>query len=152
MARYRRRVSGKFVASAVAAGLVLAATQGHAHPGSSAGHGSTAAVAASYGSNEALANQMAASGYGWTGGQATCLDELWTEESAGTWSPTVTNPVSGAYGIPQALPTDKMASAGPDWQTSAATQVKWGLGYIAGRYGTPCSAWAFEKSHVPNWY
>ncbi len=63
----------------------------------------------------------------------------------------MTNPVSGAYGIPQALPADKMAGAGADWQTSAATQIRWGLGYIAGRYGTPCSAWAFERSHVPNW-
>jgi hypothetical protein len=105
--------------------------------------------------NEALANKMAASGYGWTGSQATCLDELWTEESAGTWSPTVTNPYSGAYGIPQALPAGKMASAGADWRTSAATQIKWGLGYIADTpYGThtPCGAWAHEKSTTPNWY
>ena len=146
MARYRRRVSGKFVASAVAAGVVLAALHGHvtiAAPTASTGSGS---------SNEQLANSMAASGYGWTGQQATCLDELWTEESAGTWSPTVTNLTSGAYGIPQALPADKMASAGTDWQTSAATQIRWGLGYIAGRYGTPCGAWSFERSHVPNWY
>jgi hypothetical protein len=145
------RVSGKFVASAVAAGLILAAAQGRGHAGNGA-PGTTLTVAASRGSNEALANQMAASGYGWTGQQATCLDELWTEESAGTWSPTVTNPVSGAYGIPQSLPADKMVSAGADWQTSAATQIRWGLGYIAGRYGTPCAAWAFETSHVPNWY
>ena len=146
MARHRRRVSGGFVASAVAAGVVLAALHGHAP---SAG---AAVPPGSGSSNEQLANSMAASGYGWTGQQTACLDDLWTEESAGTWSPTVTNPVSGAYGIPQALPADKMASAGPDWQTNAATQVKWGLQYIAGRYGTPCGAWAFERSHVPNWY
>jgi hypothetical protein len=146
-----RRVSGKFIASAVAAGLILAAAHGHGHAGNDAA-GTTLTVATSRGSNEALANQTAASGYGWTGQQATCLDELWTEESAGTWSPTVTNPVSGAYGIPQALPAVKMASAGADWQTSAATQIRWGLSYIAGRYGTPCTAWAFETSHVPNWY
>jgi hypothetical protein len=146
MTRYRRQVSGKFVASAVAAGVALAVLHGHlpsAPAAASAGPGS---------SNEQLADSMAASGYGWTGQQATCLDQLWTEESAGTWSPAVTNPLSGAYGIPQALPASKMASAGPDWQTSAATQIRWGLGYIAGRYGTPCAAWAFEKSHVPNWY
>ena len=146
MARYRRRVSGTFVASAMAAGVVLAALHGHAPAaGATAAPGSGAP-------NEQLANSMAASGYGWTGRQATCLDDLWTEESAGTWSPTVTNLTSGAYGIPQALPADKMASAGTDWQTSAATQIRWGLGYIAGRYGTPCGAWSFERSHVPNWY
>ena len=145
MARYRRKVSGKFVASAVAAGLILAAAQDHGHPGA-------LTVAASGASNEALANSMAASGYGWTGSETTCLDDLWTEESAGTWSPTVTNPASGAYGIPQALPADKMANAGADWQTSAATQIRWGLSYIAGRYRTPCGAWSFERSHVPNWY
>jgi len=110
------------------------------------------AVYAPAGSNEALANQLAASGYGWSGSQASCLDDLWTEESAGTWSPTVTNPASGAYGIPQALPASKMAAAGPDWQTNPATQIRWGLAYIAGRYGTPCGAWSFERSHVPNWY
>jgi hypothetical protein len=152
MARYRHQVSGKFIASAIATGLILAAAHGHGHAGNGGASGRTLTMAASGGSNEALANQMAASGYGWTSQQATCLDELWTEESAGTWSPTVTNPVSGAYGIPQALPAGKMASAGADWQTSAATQIRWGLGYIAGRYGTPCAAWAFETSHVPNWY
>ena len=151
MARYRRRVSGKFVASAVAAGLILAVTQGHGHPGDGRGPGALT-VAATGASNEDLANSMAASGYGWAGSQTTCLDDLWTEESAGTWSPTVTNPASGAYGIPQALPADKMASAGADWQTSAATQIRWGLSYIAGRYRTPCGAWSFERSHVPNWY
>jgi hypothetical protein len=151
MTRYRRQVSGKFVASAVAAGLILAVTQGHGHPGDGRGPGALT-VAATGASNEDLANSMAASGYGWTGSETTCLDDLWTEESAGTWSPTVTNPASGAYGIPQALPADKMASAGADWQTSAATQIRWGLSYIAGRYGTPCGAWSFERSHVPNWY
>jgi hypothetical protein len=60
------------------------------------------------------------------------------------------NPVTGAYGIPQALPGAKMASAGPDWQNNAHTQIKWGLGYIAGRYGTPCGAWA--HSQATNWY
>jgi hypothetical protein len=102
--------------------------------------------------NEALADRLAASLYGWTGIQAACLDDLWSEESAGTWSPAVTDPVSGAYGIPQALPGSKMASAGADWQTNPATQIRWGLGYVKDRYGTPCAAWAFERSHAPNWY
>jgi len=76
-----------------------------------------------------------------------CLDNIWTRESG--WSVTAAN-ASGAYGIPQALPGSKMASAGADWQTSAATQIKWGLGYIKGRYGTPCGAWGFWEAH--GWY
>ena len=57
---------------------------------------------------------------------------------------------SGAYGIPQALPGSKMASAGPDWQTNPTTQIKWGLGYIKGRYGSPCQAWAAWQAQ--GWY
>jgi len=101
--------------------------------------------------NERLANQMAAA-RGWGASQQACLDKLWDEESARTWSPTVANPTSGAYGIPQSLPASKMAAAGPDWQTSAATQIRWGLDYIKAAYGSPCGAWQFETSHVPNWY
>lgn len=102
--------------------------------------------------NEALANSMAASRYGWRGAQAGCLDALWTHENS-RWSPTQRNlGGSGAYGIPQALPASKMGAAGPDWQTSAATQIRWGLRYVHDRYGTPCAAWSFERSHVPNWY
>ncbi|MEV0391484.1 lytic transglycosylase domain-containing protein [Polymorphospora rubra] len=71
--------------------------------------------------------------------QMPCLDKLWTKESG--WNHKAQNRSSGAYGIPQALPGNKMASAGADWQNSPATQIKWGLGYIKGRYGTPCSAW-----------
>ncbi|WP_019629472.1 hypothetical protein [Actinomadura atramentaria] len=77
-------------------------------------------------------------------GQFACLVNLWNRESG--WRTTAANP-SGAYGIPQALPGSKMASAGSDWRTSARTQIKWGLGYIKGRYGTPCGAWSFFQSH-----
>lgn len=145
----------------VAAGITVAAVGFHAYQSGVAAtpahHGGRAASVAAVpaargGSNEALANQMAAGLYGWRGGQASCLDALWTEESAGTWSPTVTNPTSGAYGIPQSLPAGKMASAGADWRTNPATQVKWGLGYIHDRYGSPCAAWQHEKSQTPNWY
>jgi hypothetical protein len=73
-----------------------------------------------------------------------CLKPMWSNESG--WSVTAANP-SGAYGIPQALPGDKMASAGSDWRTSASTQIKWGLGYIKDRYGTPCDAWSFWQQH-----
>jgi hypothetical protein len=76
-----------------------------------------------------------------------CLVSLWNRESH--WSVTAENP-DGAYGIPQALPGAKMASAGSDWQTSATTQITWGLGYITGRYGTPCGAWA--HSQATGWY
>ncbi|HEY2444072.1 MAG TPA: lytic transglycosylase domain-containing protein, partial [Streptosporangiaceae bacterium] len=72
-----------------------------------------------------------------------CLNNIWTRESG--WVYNAENP-SGAYGIPQALPADKMASAGPDWQTNPATQIKWGLGYIKSIYGTPCGAWAHKEA------
>lgn len=77
-----------------------------------------------------------------------CLDALWTRESG--WRTTAENRSSGAYGIPQALPGSKMASAGSDWRTNPATQITWGLNYIEGRYGTPCGAWAFFQQR--NWY
>ena len=146
----RHRVSAKFIGSAVAAGLAMAVVTGHHHAAAAPAGGSRATVTVAYGPNEALANQMAASGYGWSGGQAACLDQLWTRESAGTWSPTVTDPLSGAYGIPQSLPPDKMAAAGPDWRTNPVTQIRWGLGYIRATYGTPCNAWRHEIAD--GWY
>jgi hypothetical protein len=79
--------------------------------------------------------------------QYSCLVSLWNRESH--WRVDAANP-NGAYGIPQALPGSKMASAGPDWQTNATTQIKWGLGYIKARYGTPCGAWA--HSQASGWY
>ena len=80
--------------------------------------------------------------------QMPCLDKLWTKESG--WNHRARNSATGAYGIPQALPGSKMASAGDDWETNPATQIKWGLSYIAGRYGTPCEAWA--HSQRVGWY
>ena len=77
-----------------------------------------------------------------------CLVALWDRESH--WNIYAYNASSGAYGIPQALPGEKMASAGADWATSASTQISWGLSYIEGRYGTPCGAWA--KSQSSGWY
>jgi hypothetical protein len=79
--------------------------------------------------------------------QYSCLVSLWNRESH--WRVNAENP-DGAYGIPQALPGSKMASAGPDWQTNATTQITWGLGYITSRYGTPCGAWAHSQS--TGWY
>ena len=96
---------------------------------------------------QATARDLMASMYGWGGDQFGCLVDLWNRESG--WNVYAQNP-SGAYGIPQALPGDKMATAGADWATSAATQIKWGLGYIAGRYGNPCGAWSHSES--AGWY
>jgi hypothetical protein len=73
---------------------------------------------------------------------------LWNHESH--WNVHAGNPSSGAYGIPQALPGTKMASAGPNWHDDARTQIKWGLGYIKSRYSTPCGAWGHFQSS--NWY
>jgi hypothetical protein len=99
------------------------------------------------GSPEQIAQLMLAR-FGWAASQFTCLYPLWEHESG--WNPSAENPGSGAYGIPQSLPGSQMASAGADWQTDAATQIKWGLTYIQGRYGSPCGAWAHEQ--FSNWY
>lgn len=85
---------------------------------------------------------------GWSASQFVCLDKLWMRES--TWRWNARNPSSGAYGIPQALPASKMASAGSDWRTNPATQMEWGLDYIEDRYGTPCGAWGHSQS--TGWY
>ncbi|MEU7023596.1 transglycosylase SLT domain-containing protein [Streptomyces sp. NPDC048717] len=66
------------------------------------------------------------------------------------WNHTATNSSSGAYGLVQALPASKMASAGSDWKTNPATQIKWGLNYMNERYGSPNDAWNFWQSH--GWY
>ncbi|MFI7546285.1 lytic transglycosylase domain-containing protein [Actinoplanes sp. NPDC049599] len=73
-----------------------------------------------------------------------CLNKLWTKESG--WNHRARNPSSGAYGIPQSYPGSKMSSVAADWQTNPATQIKWGLGYIKGRYQTPCGAWSRSES------
>ena len=84
----------------------------------------------------------------WDESEFTCLVDLWNRESK--WNHRAENVSSGAYGIPQALPGNKMKSAGKDWRTSAETQILWGLGYIADRYTTPCNAWA--HSEKTGWY
>jgi hypothetical protein len=88
--------------------------------------------------------------YGWGSGQFGCLIDLWNMESG--WRANATNPSSGAYGIPQSLPANKMAVAGADWRTNAATQINWGLAYIHDAYGSPCGAWNHEMSVNPHWY
>ena len=85
---------------------------------------------------------------GWEYDQFSCLVKLWERES--NWRVNATNSSSGAYGIPQALPASKLGSAGADWRTNPETQIKWGLGYISSRYGSPCGALAHSDEH--NWY
>lgn len=87
-------------------------------------------------------------GFGWDSGQFRCLVDLWNRES--NWRTSAANPYSGAYGIPQSLPGNKMAAFGEDWRTNYRTQINWGLFYIQQRYGTPCGAWAHSEKN--NWY
>lgn len=88
--------------------------------------------------------------FGWGPEQFAPLVSLWNKESR--WDPLIANKGSGAYGIPQSLPGDKMATGagGPDWRTNPSTQINWGEDYIHGRYGTPAAAWAHETAY--NWY
>jgi len=116
--------------AAVSASNTLAATAATPDPGSA----------------QAIAQELVAA-RGWGADQYNCLVSLWNRESG--WRVNAYNP-SGAYGIPQALPGSKMATAGADWQTNPATQISWGLGYISGVYGTPCGAWAHSNKF--NWY
>jgi hypothetical protein len=86
--------------------------------------------------------------YGWGTRQWAPLDKLWNRESG--WNKYAENPYSGAYGIPQAVPGSKMASAGRSWRSNATTQIRWGLGYIKSRYGRPRAAWNHELAY--GWY
>ncbi|MBW8796888.1 MAG: hypothetical protein JF597_25805 [Streptomyces sp.] len=78
------------------------------------------------------------------------LISLWNGESGWRWN--ALNPSSGAYGIPQSLPASKMASAGPDWRTNPATQIRWGMDYVHDRYGSPAHAYSTWLSRSPRWY
>jgi hypothetical protein len=77
-----------------------------------------------------------------------CLEKLWEKESG--WNPFAENKSSGAYGIPQSFPGDKMKSKGDDWQTNYKTQINWGLEYIDKRYGNACRALSHQSSK--GWY
>lgn len=101
--------------------------------------------------NPAAAKAFAASqlgSHGWGADQMNCLNLLWERES--NWRTTAENASSGAYGIVQSLPANKMESVGSDWATNYETQILWGLGYIEGRYGSPCGAWGHSES--VGWY
>lgn len=126
----------------------------------------------SFNANVAVGKQLAEQLNGWTGAEFDCLFELWKRESS--WSERAINDAEGnndlnknkrldggesisdtekdAYGIPQALPGGKMAQSGSDWRENPSTQIKWGLGYIANRYKTPCNALRMWDSRDPHWY
>ena len=127
---------------------VASATAGAAGaPGASTTPAGPPAAPPDPGTAQSIAYKMLSS-FGWSPStQYSCLDNIWSRESG--WRYNAEN-ASGAYGIPQALPGSKMASAGPDWETNPATQIKWGLGYIQGRYGSPCAAWSFWQAN--GWY
>lgn len=86
--------------------------------------------------------------YRWAFPQFLCLARMWGRESA--WNQYAYNPNGGAYGIPQAQPGYKMARFGKDWRMNPTVQIRWGLTYIRGTYGTPCQAWNFWQRH--HWY
>jgi hypothetical protein len=114
--------------------------------GSSGGTTVPIVAAPAPGTAKSIAFQMMTS-FGFPTSEFSCLDSLWTRESG--WIYDAEN-ASGAYGIPQSLPASKMASAGPDYMTNPATQIRWGLGYIQSVYGNPCAAWNFELAN--NYY
>jgi len=141
--RAARRSAARRAAARAAAQAAAAATPAPS-PSSQAATGSSPAPS---GSPQKIAAAMLGS-YGWSSSQFGCLVSLWNLESG--WDVHASNPSSGAYGIPQALPGSKMASAGPDWQSDATTQIRWGLGYIKSDYGSPCGAWSHEQA--TGWY
>jgi hypothetical protein len=100
-----------------------------------------------YSGNRLIACNLLPS-FGFAASQMSSLDPMWDRESG--WNASAQNPSSGAYGIPQALPGSKMATAGSDWSTNPATQIKWGLDYIKQRYGSPAAAWSFWQAN--GWY
>ncbi|HEX6759244.1 MAG TPA: transglycosylase SLT domain-containing protein [Propionibacteriaceae bacterium] len=95
-----------------------------------------------------IARQILKNKFGYGSNQFDCFNNIITRESM--WRVNATNPSSGAYGIPQALPGSKMASEGSDWRTNPATQIIWAVKYMEDRYGSPCSAWSFKSAH--GWY
>lgn len=95
-----------------------------------------------------IARAMLKHRFGWRAWQFKYLNRLWATESG--WNRYATNPYSGAYGIPQAVPGRKMSSAGPGWQWNARTQIRWGMRYIQARYRTPY--WAWQHLRADGWY
>ena len=149
--------AGTHATSSTTGGEDTSGTSGGGGSGGSGGSGGTSngssggtsAGGRSPAEAQAAARSMMAS-YGWGDSQFPCLVDLWNGESGWSWS--ATNPSSGAYGIPQALPGWKMVSAGSDWLTNPTTQIRWGMTYIKGRYGSPCAARSTWLGRSPHWY
>jgi hypothetical protein len=147
----RRRMSPGEKRAAICVGAALAIAALIHQPSHASTHTADAAsipviAASSANSDEALANSMAAGGpWHWTGRQTGCLDRLWMQESG--FRADALNPDSDATGIPQLNPAFHAVPAG--W-SSAAVQVRWGLGYVRSDYGSPCAAWAHEVAK--GWY
>ena len=108
----------------------------------------TASSSGSLSDYQAYAKNLVINTYGWSEYDFECLVKLWNRESG--WNPNAHNKSSGAHGIPQSLPASKMASEGADYYTNGYTQIRWGLKYIQGRYGSPSAAWAHSQSK--GWY
>lgn len=140
-------------AAAAAAAVPAPGSSGSSSGGGSGGSGtsypSTGGVVVDPAGAQAYARSALGS-FGWSSDQFGCLQSLWTQESG--WRANALNASSGAYGIPQSLPAEKMSVAGADWRTNAATQINWGLAYIKSAYGSPCAAWGHEMSENPHWY
>lgn len=142
----RNLIAGKPLPTSQSNPIVSAPNSGSAV--SPVGGGINVPISAlSKGKNVALGKTMAAA-HGWVGTQFSDLNALWTRESG--WNNHAQNPSSGAYGIPQSLPPSKMGVLANPPTSSAAAQIKWGLGYIKGRYGSPSAALAHENSN--GWY
>ena len=144
--RYRAKLGTISTKEEIAA---IAADTKNADAATAAAAAAAGAVPTNYSGEDprSLAKPLVAA-QGWGDSEYQCLVLLWNRESQ--WNPYAENASSGAYGIPQSLPGSKMASAGADWRTNPITQINWGIGYIKGRYGTPCSAWA--HSNAVGWY
>jgi hypothetical protein len=124
--------------------------QSGAHPRVSGGGGAGGSGGSSGGGGstpKGIARQMLRH-FHWSRGQFKYLNWLWNRESG--WNVYALNPTSAAYGIPQAVPGSKMSSAGPNWESNARTQIRWGLRYIKSRYGSPRQAWDHEVGS--GWY
>ncbi|HEU4807879.1 MAG TPA: transglycosylase SLT domain-containing protein [Homoserinimonas sp.] len=140
-------VAGDHSTAVLREGYVITKPKPKPKPVVTVGRSAPAAGVPDPGTAKAIAYSMVTA-RGWGEGEYNCLVALWQKESG--WNVYANNPSSGAYGIPQALPGSKMATAGADWATNPATQITWGLGYIQGRYGTPCGAW--NASQAKGWY
>ncbi|KQX82302.1 MULTISPECIES: transglycosylase SLT domain-containing protein [Streptomyces] len=126
----KKALTGIAVAAATA-GMALSAAPAHAATTSSAAQA------------QAIAHKMIPNA-----AQYKAFSNIVKHESG--WNVTATNASSGAYGLVQALPASKMASAGSDWKSNAKTQIKWGLDYMNSRYGSPVAAWNFWQAN--GWY